>query len=226
MKPFSIPDPLRGFTDPYPDPSLVLDVAGRGGNQARIALSRLWLSEGIPYAFRECPAVYESVRSWMSAMLDVPAKGIGVAGSARLGASLNPRKLGRPFTDDTSDLDLFIVSKSLFEQLRVEFCQWSLAFESGDIAAGNPTEEGYWRDNNRRGPGLIDCGFLDQIMIPNREQYPVTRNISNSMWLLVEKLNLTPSAPRPTKASVRCYRSWSSFVDRISLNLRDGADSL
>ena len=222
MKPFSIPDPLRNFTAAYPDPSHVLDVAGRGGKQARIALARLWLSEGIPHAFRECPAVYESVRSWLSERLDVDAKEIGIAGSARLGASLAPKKLGKPFSD-SSDLDLFTVSKSLFEKLREEFCQWSRAFENGDVTARSAKEEGYWQDNHERGSGLIARGFLDQIMIPNLEQYPVTRNISNRMWQLVEKLKSTPSAPRPKTACVRCYRSWDSFVRQITLNLSKGA---
>ena len=76
MEPFRIPEPLRNLTYPYPDPSLVLDAAGQGGESARIALAQLWLSEGLPYAFRECPAVYESVRSWLSAMLSVHAKEI------------------------------------------------------------------------------------------------------------------------------------------------------
>ena len=59
MEPFSIPNPLRNLTGPYPKPCFVLDAAERGGEPARIALVRLWLSEGIPYAFRECPAIYE-----------------------------------------------------------------------------------------------------------------------------------------------------------------------
>ena len=132
----------------------MLDAADRGGEQARIALVRLWLSEGIPHAFRECPAVYESVRSWLSTRLDVHAKEIGIVGSARLGASLGPKKLGKTFSAD-SDLDLVIVSKGLFEKLREEFCQWSLAFESGAVAARNPTEEKYWQENNRR----LCCNF-------------------------------------------------------------------
>ncbi len=224
MEPFSIPDPLRDLIDCYPAPRRVLDVAGRGGEQARIALVRLWLSEGIPHAFRECPAVYESVRSWLSARLDVHAKEIGIVGSARLGASLAPKKLGKKFSN-TSDLDLVIVSKGLFVKLSEEFYQWSLAFERSEISARNPTEEKYWRDNNKRGHWLIARGFLDQKMIPNLEQCPVTRKISQNMWLLVEKLKLTPSAPRPRTASVRCYGSWDSFVSQTSSSLRAGTSA-
>ena len=218
MEPFSIPAALRGVTDHYPEPRLVLDAAIRGGEQAQTALARLWLSEGIPFAFRECPAVYEAVRSWLSAIMGVNAKEIGIVGSARLGASLDPNKLGRSFSD-SSDLDMFIVSKSLFEKLREEFCQWSLAFENGEATARSPTEERNWRENNKLGPRQIARGFLDQWMIPNFDQYPITMKISHRMWLLVEKLKRTPSAPRPKSASVRCYVSWDSFVRQVSLNL-------
>ena len=220
MEPFRIPEPLRNLTEPYPDPRLVLDVADRGGESARIALAQLWLSEGIPHAFRECPAVYESIRSWLSVRLSlgVHAKEIGIVGSARLGASLAPKKLGRSFST-SSDLDIFIVSKSLFEALRAEFCQWSLAFESGEVTPKNDREAEYWRDNNERGPKLIRRGFLDQKMIPNFEQYPVTQEIGQGMWLLVEKLKLTPSAPSAGKADIRCYMSWGSFVRQTSLSL-------
>ena len=222
MEPFSIPASLRDLTAPYPDPCLVLDAA-RGGEQARIALVRLWLSEGIPHAFQECPAVYEAVRSWLSAMLGVHAKEIGIVGSARLGASLAPNKSGRKFSG-TSDLDLFIVSKDLFEKLREEFCQWSRAFESGEVTAKSTTEEKYWPENNKRVPKNITAGFLDSKFIPNHESYPVTKNIAESMFLLTEKLKDTSNAPKPSKASVRCYKSWDSFVRQNSLSLRAGVE--
>ena len=218
MEPFRIASTLLKLSDPYPDPIALLDAAHKGGEQARIALARLWLSEGIPYAFRDCPAMYESVRSWLSNFLNVHAKEISVIGSARLGASLSPKKLGKPF-DSSSDLDIFIVSKDLFDTLREEFRRWSFDFESCRLKASNDLEEGFWRDNNTRGPKLIHKGFIDQKMIPNRQEYPTTKTISQAMWLLVEKLKITQNAPKTKHASVRCYSSWDSFVRQICLNL-------
>lgn len=218
MEPFRIATPLVGLTDPYLEPKVVLEAAYRGGEPARIAFARLWLSEGIPYAFRECPAAYESVRSWLSTWLNVHAKEIGVAGSARLGASLAPNKLGKKF-GESSDLDIFIVSSNFFGELREEFRKWSFDFESRQIVARNDRELTFWRDNNARGPKLIDRGFIDQKMIPNLPQYPITKKTSQGMWLLIEKLRITPCAPNPKLASVRCYASWDSFVRQISLNL-------
>jgi hypothetical protein len=218
MEPFRIASTLLRLTDPYPDPITLLGAAHGGGEQARIALARLWLSEGIPYAFRDCPAIYESVRSWLSSCLKVHAKEIGVSGSARLGASLSPKKLGKLF-DGSSDLDIFIVSKDLFDALREEFRRWSFDFESGRLKTSNNLEKKFWQDNNTRGPKLIYRGFIDQKMIPNRQEYPTTKAISQSMWMLVEKLKITQNAPKAKHASVRCYSSWDSFVRQTCLNL-------
>ena len=220
MEPFSIPDPLRNLTGPYPNPCFVLDAAERGGEPARIALVRLWLSEGIPYAFRECPAIYESIRSWLSFFLDVHAKEIGIVGSGRVGASLAPKKLGKKFSVTCSDLDVFIVSKDLFEKLKEEFRRWSQAFEQGEIIPIGPREREFWKANNKHTPRNIEKGFLDPKFIPNREPYPITRRINESMFLLTGKLKRTPGAPHLKKASIRCYESWDSFVRQNSLNLR------
>lgn len=218
MEPFRIATSLLKLCDPYPDPKVIMNAARRGGEPARIAISRLWLSEGIPYAFHECPAVYESVRSWLSTWLSVQAKEISLTGSGRIGASLAPAKLGSPF-GGTSDLDLFVVSESLFTSMREEFRRWSFDFESGRLSAINEREAKFWRDNNSRGAGLIQRGFLDQKMIPNYPEYPITKKISQGMWLLVEKLKITANAPSPANASIRCYSSWDNFVRQVSLNL-------
>lgn len=218
MEPFRIATPLVDFCDLYPDPRHLLEVGRSGGEQARIALARLWLSEGIPYVFRDCPAMYEAVRSWLSMFLSVHAKEIGLTGSARLGASLSPLKLGKPF-NESSDLDIFIISDQLFGVLREEFRKWSYDFESGLVRASNGRQEEFWRDNNARGPKMIERGFIDQKMIPNLPNYPTIKKISQTMWLLVEKLEKTPHAPKPKHASIRCYSSWSAFVRQTTLNL-------
>ena len=218
MEPFKSPDSLKELTSPYPDPQELLEAARSGGEPARIALARLWLSEGIPYAFRCCPVIYESVRSWLSAQLGVHAKEISMRGSARLGSSLAPKKIGKPF-DKSSDLDIFIVSNCLFESLREDFCRWSSDFESGKLPPRNRHEkEIYWPENNTRGPSMIRRGFIDAKMIPNLPDYPTVQGINQAMWRLVKKLKITTNAPQPKKASVRCYYSWDSFVQQVSLN--------
>jgi hypothetical protein len=218
MEPFRVAAPLKELVDPYPPAATVVEAAKVGGDQARVALARLWLSEGIPCAFRQCPAVYEAMRSWLASWLKVHAKEIGVAGSGRLGTSLSPAQLGKPFDSD-SDLDLFVVSASAFERLQEEFRRWSFDFEGGSIVPDNEKEKRFWQDNNARGPKLIQRGFLDQKMIPNREGYPVTKMMSQAMYLLTRKLRITALAPSPKRASIRCYSSWESFVRQATLNL-------
>lgn len=216
MEPFTVPAPLRNLCDHYPDAVIVADIARKGGEQAKIALARLWLSEGIPFAFEKCPALYETVRTWLSARLSVEAKAISLTGSARLGSSLSPNKLGKPF-DENSDLDLFVVSKELLEKLIEDFQFWSSDFETGRAKPNNVNEEKYWRNNNERGPKLIQRGFLDSWMIPNREKYATTRKINGTMSLLVSKLNITDLGPTPAKATLRCYSCWEDYVRQTAL---------
>ena len=73
MEPFTVPAPLKNLRDHYPSAEIVADIARTGGEQANIALARLWLSEGIPFAFKSCPGLYETVRTWLSARLSVEA---------------------------------------------------------------------------------------------------------------------------------------------------------
>lgn len=219
MEPFKIPESLKNLTDPYPDPKVLLEAAHSGGESARIALAQLWLSEGIPQAFSNCPAVYEAVRSWLSTQLDVHAKEISLVGSARLGKSLKRGKLGEPFSNYESDLDLFIVSSNLFERLKEDFYRWASDFESGRIKPRNNREAYYWRDNEKRLPINIQRGFIFSDRIPIRAEYPSAQKVNVTMSSLVDKLKITPEAPKPKKASVRCYSSWDSFVRQMLLNL-------
>ncbi len=145
-----------------------------------------------------------------------------LVGSARLGKSYAAKQLGRPF-DNQSDLDLFIVSSDLFQKLKKEFYLWLHKFETGQITPKSDAEKKYWPENKNKVPGMIKRGFIDTKYIPNHFDYPVTRRISQTMWQLVERLKITPCAPKPKFASVRCYSSWDSFVQQNSLNLNFNA---
>ena len=219
MEPFKIPESLKNLTNPYPEPKILLKTAHSGGESARIALAQLWLSEGIPHAFGNCPVIYEAVRFWLSTQLNVHAKEISLVGSARLGKSLNPKKLGKHFSNCESDLDIFIVSNCLFKALREDFCRWSRDFESGRIKPKKGPESRYWPDNNDRVPKNIQRGFIDTYKIPNYPEYPIAQKVNDTMSLLVRKLKITPNAPKPKKASIRCYNSWDSFVQQMLRNL-------
>ncbi len=84
MEPFRIVTSLEKLVDAYPDPKVLLNAALKGGEPAQNAIARLWLSEGIPHAFNRCPALYESVRWWLSNRLNVHAKEISLVGTIPL----------------------------------------------------------------------------------------------------------------------------------------------
>ena len=218
MEPFKASIHLATLLHSYPDAKSLVDAAVRGGEQSKVAIARLWLSEGIPYAFRNSPALYESVRGWLGTRLGVDPKEIHLTGSARIGQSLAPMKLGVMFGDH-SDLDIFIVSQNLFERMKADFNQWSYEFEGGLAQPSNDRERGFWVDNNQRGPKLIQRGFLDSQIVPNRSAYPTIKKIAQSMWLLKEKLDITENAPRVKAASVRCYVDWISYVRQMVISL-------
>ncbi|MEP8703454.1 MULTISPECIES: hypothetical protein [Enterobacter] len=218
MEPFKVSPHLSALLDSYPDVQLIVDAAKKGGETSRAAIARLWLSEGIPFAFKNAPALYEVIRAWLGVRLDVNPKEIHLSGSARLGQSLAPHKIGTAFGQH-SDLDLFVVSESLFEKVRNEFNKWSTQFEGGTIQPKNAKEKEYWEDNNIRGYKNLQRGFIDSKIIPNREAYPTVCNISNSMWLLKGRLDVTSNAPKIQSASVRCYKNWDSYVRQVMTNL-------
>ena len=218
MRPFGIPDSCVDLKSTRLSAHALL-TAARGGKEARITLAQLWLTEGIPFAFRECPAVYESIRIWLGRELRVHAKQIGLTGSGRLGESLNPQKFGQPF-DKKSDLDFYIVSDELFSAYRREFFIWCEDYASGKITPNNDRERSYWKDNERNVPRNVNLGFIDVKKIPARDRYDTAQKTLNLMYRLTRKLSETSHSPSPSRASIRCYENWTNLIDRVSINLR------
>jgi len=218
MEKFSVPNELKKITCTYPDASLLNSVAKLGGLQARQAIARQWLSEGIPFAFKHCPGLYESIRVWLGTRLSVDPKVIGITGSAKIGQSLSPNQIGKPF-NEKSDLDLFVISEDLFGKIVSEFNTWAYDFESGKVNPSNRREESFWKANIQRGPKNILKGFLDSKLVPNHANYFQVCNIAQTMWLLTEKLKITSDAPKVSDASIRCYKTWESYVYQVSLSL-------
>lgn len=218
MTPFNVPSGLEKLRGQYPDAKDIHEIASNGGVSVRNAIARLWLSEGIPYAFQEFPALYEEIRTWLAVRLDVDPKEISMTGSARIGQSLAPAKLGNQF-GEMSDLDLFIVSASLLEKLRADFNAWSFNVETGRTKPRNSREAGFWNDNLAKGQAYLSRGFFDVNKIPAHKEYTCVANIANIMWLLKAKLDATPNAPKIAEASIRCYRSWADFARQVSINL-------
>ena len=226
MKLLEFSSSLAEISDRYPSVEQLLRVMTDGDGADLNAIARQWLSEGIPFAFKECPAVYESLRSWLSERLDVEAKAVSMTGSGRLGSSLSTRKgkLGKPFSPD-SDLDLFVVSEELFQSMCHDFCRWSSDFRNGDVSPISNNENKKWLNNVDEGPTNIGNGFINSWRVPNNEVYGVFRNIYLTLSELLRDINASKLAPSFSKASLRCYKSWRSFERQITINLMAAADS-
>ena len=217
MTPFSVPPSMETFAETRPSGRDVLAIAYEGGPDACEALARTWITEGIPVAFAECPAVYDSMRVWLANELSIHPKQIGLTGSACFGSSFVAYKAGRPF-GPRSDLDFFLVSKALFTAYCDDFCCWRTDYLSGR-ATPRTAEERYWKENVKRVPKNINRRFIDVKMIPARPQYQTAQRTLDLMSRLVVKLKVTSRSPSPPKASVRCYESWRSVVKQMSISL-------
>ena len=221
---FRIKPPLAALSSAYPASEDVLRAVALGPRE-RSVVARLWISEGVPFAFRECPALYEEARTWLAEPLGLNPKEISMGGSGRLGYSLTPAKWGNAYCPRSSDLDVFAVSERLFDGLRRDFENWSDDHDNGAVVPISEKERKCWLANRQEGPGCIKRGFLDSWRVPNRTTYPVFFKINNRLASLRAKLLKTGAGPKPQRwLALRCYRDWRSYERQLSLNLETAAN--
>ena len=184
-------------------------------------LSRLWISEGIPFAFRNCPGLYEEFRNSLSEQLELDAKQISIAGSGRLGYSLAPSTWGVDYRPSESDLDLFAVSEELFKRLCKDFERWRADYDRGEIEPKTKKERVYWGNNRKEVPSLIERGFIDSVRVPNWPNYGVFLKVNRHLEHLRVKLQMVEAAPKPPRPlTLRCYRDWSAYERQMVISLK------
>ena len=219
MQPFNVSVVLDPLTEVYPAADVLLAAVKASDRDVRYAISRLWLSEGIPFAFRARPALYEALRIWLARRLQVQAKEITIIGSGRQGFSLSPdENVGQPFRPE-SDLDMTVVSSRLFQSLGDAFVRWEQDYTHGVVHPRGEKERKYWDDNQRNCPCALQRGFIDPHKIPTWSPYPESITVNNALWEIQEKLKVTQHAPTIRKVSVRVYRDWDSFIRQMAINL-------
>lgn len=219
MQPFNVSAALDPLTEVYPPVDVLLKAAKTGDRNARYAISRLWLSEGIPFAFKARPAVYEALRIWLAHRLNIQAKEITIIGSGRQGFSLSSdQNVGRPFGPQ-SDLDMTVISSNLFQRLRAAFGRWEQDYAHNVVHPRSKHEKALWDKNQRNGPLALERGFIDPQKIPTWPRYPEAQVVMDALWRAHEKLKVTPCAPNVRKVSLRVYRDWDSFVRQMEINL-------
>ena len=219
-KPFVISPGLARLTATYPSPQDLLEAAAEGQREKAI-LARLWISEGIPFAFKECPGLYEQFRASLAERLEIDAKEISVAGSGRLGYSLAPDKWGDAYRPMTSDLDWFAVSEGLFERLCEDFERWCTDYDHGEVRPQSRNDQKYWQANRTETPNQIARGFVDSKRVPNREQYGVFLAMNRCLHRLRLKLQKSEEAHGSSKQwTLRCYRNWQAYERQMNINLQ------
>jgi len=186
MRPFIISEGGKRLKNIYPCPEELRTAAKSVTDSEKFGIVQQWLSEGIPYCFRECPLLYEAIRGWLARAIEVHAKEITLIGSARIGYSLASRDdYGRPF-NNSSDLDFSAISSVLFENCVAAFELWLGDYQNGRILPRNPTEESYWKDNAMCVPKNITWGFIDPHKIPtwsaNGKRYQIAGDILDSLY--------------------------------------------
>jgi hypothetical protein len=216
--PFSVDASLLTLPSPFPSSDELRAALLGATRYGREIVARLWLSEGPPSAFQQCPAIYEDLRGWLSARLGIHPKEITLVGSARIGYSMVPTEFGKPFGEQ-SDLDLAFISAQLFERLTSDFRLFSEDYRAGAVKPRSDNERTLWESNLEFGERNIPKGFFDAWKIPNFDRYSVTRQVNQAMWKLIKKLEITAAAPKVHRASTRVFRDWRSFVNRMTVNL-------
>jgi hypothetical protein len=223
MRPFDVSPALEGLREVYPPADEFLVAAREGDREARYAIAQLWLSEGIPHSFKARPALYESLRRWVARRLDVQGKEVTIIGSGRQGFSLSPGANLRRAFGAHSDLDLSVVSHSLFRRLEAAFVRWDADYTAGSVAARSERERTLWEANEKSVPSGLARGFIDPHKIPTLARYPEAQMIGQVMYEAHEKLKISRDAPAVRKVSVRVYRDWDSFVRQLAINLQRAA---
>jgi hypothetical protein len=182
--------------------------------------AQLWLTEGIPFSFREYPMVFAYGREHLGKRLGVESKNISMTGSARLGFSMKPSKFGEPYVDGSSDLDLFIVSQIWFDDLVRDFRLFVSRYRSGLELPGNAHEDKYFAQNADEAPANIAKGFIDKKRIPNRDRYKNAVAIAQGAYRFYTIVNAELPRDRAIgRVSVRVYSTWDRAMSQIGGSL-------
>ena len=217
---FRVGPRLAKLTGAYPPAEDVLSAAAVGAREKAV-LARLWISEGIPYAFRKCPGLYEEVRNWLAVGLALDAKQVSVVGSGRLGYSLAPKRWGEPYKPEKSDLDFFAVSEELFEGLCKDFERWRSDYVRGAVQPESDLERRHWESNREDTPINIGKGFIDSWRVPNRSAYRGFLNTNRRLDGLRARVQEAAVGPKLLKTlTLRCYKDWPAFERQLVVNLK------
>lgn len=177
------------------------------------SLVNLWITEGIPFIFKDKPYLYEKIRHKIASGLSLHSKEISLIGSARAGFSYHNKEL-TDFKIESSDLDLFIVSQFYFNSIKNEIEEEL----KSDIEKNNQIKKGFlntWHFDNK---------------YPNIKKVNATiTNINN--WL--HEQNDMPKihgrnkeGEIPKWSGIRIYKDWNSAVQQNIISIKHSLENL
>ena len=218
---FGPKDPFGRY--PYSDPAAWTSLkSAKRRDLPRFV--RLWVTEGLPFAFRDNPMDYERAREALARVLSDNPKNVSVSGSGRTGFSMSPTQFGRHFSDQ-SDLDVFLVSENFFAKLSIDANTFIDRYSSGDAIPRTSSERKYWPDNAKRLPQQIEAGFIDSMLIPIGNYYPSRDKVSHAVTSFNYSATGNGQGGKIYKtSSLRVYKDWDSAVRKIERSLRSALE--
>ncbi|MBB5039329.1 hypothetical protein [Prosthecobacter dejongeii] len=179
---------------------------------------RLWMKEGIPYAFKEFPFLYQQCREWIADQVKVKPHEISLVGSGRFGYSLKSKDF-RIF-GEKSDLDFLIVSESKFNECVEASNLFIKDVESGKLFTHNPALQNERTEDIKYIKNNIPKGFIQSGKVPTLYKYTATQKLEDIFDQISSILHSIKIFPNFTKASYRVYRDQCSMERQLTQNLR------
>ncbi len=205
---------MLSLTQSYPNPS-EWGSFGALSREDVYRFVRLWLCEGIPFAFSRQPAVYEIARERLAQSLGLHPKDVSMTGSGRLGFSLAGYKFGSPYDVGRSDFDLFVVSQHFFEALSRDAKLFVDRYATGLAKPRTAAETKFWPENTKRLTENTDKGFVDQKLIPNVDQYPAAQRCYRGCYAFAKAVQDLHNLHKAPQVSVRVYSDWGTATRQI-----------
>lgn len=186
---------------PKLSPNIFFDQLNKLPASERISFIRLCVQERNPEAFAKQPLLWEAVRDWISIRHGLSPRQIGLAGSAQLGFSTNPSKKWANFDPESSDLDIFIVNRDLFEKVAREARIFVAEAEKSKTFI--PQSETTQR--------VLRRGYINLKMIPAVEKYRTCTTLLNDASIVIAKLKFHGFKLKPS--DFRIYDDWHSLAN-------------
>jgi hypothetical protein len=162
-------------------------------NSPEFVVQRYILDEP-PFAFRENMEQYYELRKLVCEKFGIHYMDFSIIGSAKLGFSLNPDKIGKAFSED-SDIDIAIISNQLFDKVWTDLIEYRNS-NTIDIRLDPETK--------RRFDRLQWTMFFGHI---RPDQMPKEFDFCRDWWKFFENISRNGKfGYRKTRG--RLYRSW------------------